>query len=286
MNTQVTATSMQIKAIAEDGLLIKNELDDDVASSWKVSTNASYSTLVELAPTSTADVTAWYHNKSDAPTTAKADQKANTYETLSAAHWLRDTGTGNSGAYYSDTDGGNDKDANEKSYVLLNKFFIKSSGDAIDLGAGETYTALYINKVIVSAGSTSVNLDKSLRVAIKINDNLYIYAPVDGATLSYNVGGYTLTDSTQPDTAGNRTFANSVTALSVPDGGIRNDALPTTGTTAIAQIPAITVAVGSTIEADVYIYFEGEDANCKSEYITDTLDTLNVSVIFGITSVS
>ena len=95
MNTQVTATGMQVKAVAEDGLLIKNELDTDTASNWKVSTNASYGGLVDLAPTSTADVTAWYHNKSDDQNDAKAGQLAATYETLSAdTNWKRDEGTG------------------------------------------------------------------------------------------------------------------------------------------------------------------------------------------------
>ena len=282
MNTQVTATGMQVKAVAEDGLLIKNELDTDAVANWKASTTASYATLVELAPTSTADVVDWYHNKSDNQNDAKADQPASTYEVLSDdAKFKRDTGSGKSGAYYMDGDSDSTKDDNEKAYVLLNKFYIKSSGDAITLGSGHTYADLYINKINVGATSSSAALDASLRVAVKVGSTLYIYAPITGATTSYNVAGYTLTNPSEPDNAGNRTFANPVSATSVPASGIVNS---TTGTTSIPAVTETTLA--NWIEADVYIYFEGEDAGLKSANLQTTLDTLTVEVIFGINTVS
>lgn len=268
MNTQVTATGMQVKAIAEDGLLIKNELDDDTAANWKVSTNASYGSLVDLAPTSTADVTNWYHNKSDDQNDAKAGQLAATYETLSNdLKWKRDAGSGKTGVFYIDGDSDSTKDDNEKAYVLLNKFFIKSSGDVITLGAGQTYADLYVNKINVGATSNSEALDASLRVAVKVGTSLYIYAPVTGATTSYKAGG---SDS-----------GTAVTATTVPSGGIVNS------TTNTASIPAVTEAMPANwVEADVYVYFEGEDAGLKSANLRTTLDTLNVEVIFGITTVA
>ncbi len=264
MNTQVTATGMQVKAVAEDGILIKNELDADSATNWLVSTNASYGSLVTLAPTSTATTTAWYHNSSDDQNTAKAGQLAATYETLSAdANWMRDEGSGKTGVYFIDDSDDDTKDANEKAYVLLNKFYIKSSGNAITLGSTQTYKDLYINKVTVTgAGGTSANLDKSLRIAIKVGSTTVIYAPVSGATLSYKAGG---SDS-----------GTAVTAVEVPANGIVNTATSTT------SIPAVTATSGW-VEADVYIYFEGEDAELKSANLAATLDTLNVEVIFGIT---
>ena len=269
MNTQVTATGMQVKAVAEDGLLIKNELDADAAANWKVSTNASYGALAELAPTSTANVTDWFHNKSDDQNDAKAGQLAATYETLSAlnttaAQWMRDEGSGKTGVYFVDTDDDDTKDATEKAYVLLNKFYIKSSGDAIVLGSGHTYQDLYVNKVNVSATSSSAALDASLRVAVKVGSTLTIYAPVTGATTTYKAGG---SDS-----------GTSVTAISVPSTGIVNTAQ------SVSSIPAVTATSGW-VEADIYIYFEGEDAGLKSANLTTTLDTLNVEVIFGIITV-
>lgn len=268
MNTQVTATGMQVKAIAEDGLLIKNELDTDTPASWKVSTNATYGSLVDLAPTSTADVATWYHNKSDDQNDAKAGQLAATYETLSSdTKWKRDTGSGKTGVYYIDGDSDGTKDDNEKAYVLLNKFFIKSSGDAITLGTGNTYQDLYINKINVGATSASAALDASLRIAVKVGTKLYIYAPVTGATTSYKAGG---SDS-----------GTAVTAATVPATGIVNNVTET------ASIPAVTETTDTNwVEADVYVYFEGEDAGLKSANLVTTLDTLTVEVIFGITTVS
>lgn len=265
MNTQVTASGMQVKAVAEDGLLIINELDADSTANWKVSTTASYGGLVALTPTSTADVSAWYHNKSDDPTTAKAGQAAATYETLSTnANWKRDEGASKSGAYFIDSDADGTKDDVEKAYALLNKFWVKSSGDTINLGAGNTYQALYINKVVVTGASASAALDASLRVAVKVGSQLFIYAPIENATLSYNVAG----------------SATATTAVLVPDGGILNAA------TSQTVVPAIGTAKDSTIPVEIYIYFEGEDTNCKSDNIKATLDTLNVEVMFGITTVT
>ena len=268
MNTQVTATSMQVKAVAEDGLLIKNELDADTAANWQMSADASYGTLVALAPTSTANVTDWYHNKSDDQNDAKAGQLAATYETLSSdTKWKRDAGDSKSGVYYIDTDADNTKDDNEKAYVLLNKFFIKSSGDAIALGSGHTYADLYINKVKVTGASASAALDASLRVAIKIGSALYIYAPVTGATTTYKAGG--------SDTG------TAATVTTVPATYIVNS---TTGTTSIPAVTETTQA--NWVEADIYIYFEGEDAGLKSANLATTLDTMSVEVVFGITTVS
>ena len=266
MNTTVTATGMQVKAVAEDGLLIKNELDADAAANWKSSTTASYGALVDLAPTSTADVTSWYHNKSDDQNDAKAGQLTATYETLSSnANWKRDEGSGKTGVYYIDGDTDNTKDDVEKAYVLLNKFYIKSSGDAITLGAGNTYLDLYINKINVGATSSSAALDASLRVAVKVGSTLYIYAPISGATTTYKAGG---SDS-----------GTAVTVTTVPAGGVVNS------TTTTTSIPAVTATSGW-VEADVYIYFEGEDAGLKSANLVATLDTLTVEVIFGIVTVS
>lgn len=268
MNTQVTASGMQVKAVAEDGILIKNELDTDTASNWKASTTASYGSLAELSPTSTADASSWYHNKSDDQNDAKAGQLAVTYETLSSnTNWKRDEGAGKSGLYYIDDDADGALGATEKSYVLLNKFYIKSSGEAITLGASEKYKDFYVNKINVGATSSSAALDASLRVAVKVGSKVTIYAPVTGATTSYKVAG---SDS-----------GTAVNALTVPTGGLVNTAQNVT------SIPAVTETTAANwVEAQVFIYFEGEDAGLKSANLVETIDTLTVEVVFGITTLA
>ena len=262
MNTQVTATGMKVQAVAEDGLLIINEGDADSVANWKVSTTATFNSAAQLAPTSTSDVSSWYHNKSQAANSAASAQEASTYDTLSGtAKWVRDS---SNGAYYFDTDGGNDKDAGEKYYALLNKFYIKSSGAKITLGAGNTYEALYINGLkVTSATNSSANLNKSLRVAVKVGSEVFIYAPYYTADVNYTVAGTTAT-----------------TAKAVPTSFVLNTK------TAQESIPAIETAKGNTVPVEIYIYFEGEDVNCKSENITAVLDTLNVEVRFGITEIA
>lgn len=271
MNTQVTATGMQVKAVAEDGLLIHNELDDDSATYWKASTQASYSSVAQLVPASSSDMTNWFHNKSNDPNSHVGVE--NPYQDLDATTgWGRDTtGSTPSGTYFIDSDGTAGKGEGEKAYVLLNKFYIKSSGDAIDLTTTSAYQHLYINKVKVTGASStgSAVLDKALRVAIVVGGGTYIYAPFATANVSYNVGG----------------SSTSTTAVAVTDTAnfITNTETALTGTGAI---PAFTKALGETVEADVYIYFEGEDPNCKSANVVANMDTLTVEITFGITEVT
>ena len=274
MNTQVTATGMKVKATAEDGLLIHNELDADSATYWQASTTASYASLVALAPTSSSNMTTWYHNKSNNP---DSHTGVEAYEVLSslntdAARWERDeTQSTGSGVYYVDKDNDQTKDAAEKAYVLLNKFYIKSSGDQITLASGNAYEHLYVNKVKVTGSSQSADLDKALRVAIVIGGNVYIYAPFATANVVYKVGGSN----------------DNTTAIAVTD----TTNFITNTTTSVNSIPAYTAQMNNsgtneTLEADVYIYFEGEDPNCKSANVVATLDSLAVEVVFGITTVT
>lgn len=252
MSKSVTVTGMQVKAEAEKGLLVINELDTDSPANWNTSATASYNTVVPLLPTSTDNVTDWYYKQSSQYNDAEANQAASAYTTLSD---LTDTKASvNDGAF---GDG-------EHDYYLLNKFYIKSSAGEI------TDKELQITTVTATGTSASGNLDASLRVAIKINNKVFIYYPVSGATTQYHVGGYT-GDST------NQTWAKTVNAVDATNG-----TLATPSSTALTTIPANSTAKASAIEADVYLYFEGEDANCKSSNITSTLDNLSVSVSFGL----
>ncbi|MBO4468300.1 MAG: hypothetical protein J5766_03265 [Clostridia bacterium] len=237
MNTQVSATGMQIKAQAEGGIVISNE----AKSTWTASATASHDSVAELIPTSTADVTAWYHNTSDNAADAKAGQAAATYDTLTCAD-------GNSDGVFTATVG-----TEVKNIYLLNKFYIKSSAaEAMTVTGG-----LLINEVTVSGTGTSAALDASLRVAIKIGGTVYIYAPVANATASYVVAG-----------------SGSTTTCKTTDKNVA---------TSVTSIPGN--ATDAPVEAQVYLYFEGEDAACKSDNIAATLDTLQVSVRFGTTAI-
>ena len=249
--TQVTASGMSVKAQSEGGLIISNESKTD----WKTSSTASHNDVAPLVPTSTADCTAWYHNKSEDYNDAAAKQATGTYETLVTTLGKTD-GTPNTGGIgFVDADGNFSKGTNENGYYLLNKFYIKSSADAM------TGTTLYINKIEVTGATTSAELDKALRVSIVINGKTYIYAPFDGATLEYYVKG----------------AADKTTAINAKDKFVNT-------ATDVTNIPAN--STDSPIEAAVYLYFEGEDANCKSANITSSLDQLQLTLVFGTTTIT
>ena len=249
MNTAVQATGMQVQAVAEDGIVIANS----AKASWSNTATAQV-TSATLVPTSAAAVTspAFVHNSSTNADQAQGNQASASYTDLSLT-W----NTNNSeGIGYEDANSNSTLDNNEKSYVLLNNFFIKSSGATI---TGKT---LYINDVTVTSSASLLAIDNSLRVLVVVGSTAYIYAPVINAgsgttTLSYNYKETT-----------------SVTALNATAAEGYDKS---TGITTIPNTDA------DAINAKIYIYFEGEDANCKSTNISGiTVDTLTVTVNFGI----
>ena len=243
-NTNVTAEGMSVQAQAEDGILISNS-DRKNWSSTATATSAS----AKLFPTSTRDVTTWYHNKSQQADDAEASQKADTYEKLSL-----ENSKGTYGVGYVDTNNDDEYNEGEASYYLLNEFTIKSS--AGDLSK----TPLYINSVTVKDNNSNNKLDAALRIAIKVagDENTYIYAPVTEATATYKVGGADKSDLTVK--TNDKNIQTTVNAIPSSDTGVK---------------------------VQVYAYFEGEDANCKSTNISGiTPDELSVSVVFGTATIS
>lgn len=252
MNTQVTATGMEVKATAEDGILISNS----DKGSWTNTASAKVSTAI-LVPTSTTASTtpAFVHAASTNSDEAQPNQDTGKYTDLSLT-WTNTT----FGEGYVDTDGEDGKSANEKAYVLLNEFYIKSSGNALTLGEGKEYADLYINDVTVTGASLAI--DNSLRVLVVIGETAYVYAPV------IDVAGGTTTLAYKFKNTTDVTAIDATTA----DGYDKE-----TGTTTIGNTN------DTAVKAQVYIYFEGEDANCKSTNISGiTTNNLSVTIDFGI----
>lgn len=228
---------MSVQAKAEGGIVIANAN----GGTWSSTADAVTSSAV-LYPTSTKDVTSWYHNKSTNADEAQGSQAAATYETLTLTKSAGSYGVG----YVEDGSAG--YDGTESAYYLLNTFTIKSSSETLN---GVTF---YINSVTVTGTNTSVALDASLRIAIKIagDSTTYIYAPVTGATTTYKVGGSDQTAITVK-TASDKNVSTSINTISTTGFGV-----------------------------EIFAFFEGEDANCKSTNASGlTLDNLAVEVVFG-----
>ena len=139
-----------------------------------------------------------------------------------------------------------DADDTNKHYQLT-KWRIKS------LAEGTTST-LKVAKITVEDNTNSLALNESLRVAICVGGTEWFYfAPLKSATTGLN------------------RYTGSAPAA-YPDGRIfAGDTPNATLTTALTSTP---------VEIEVYVYYEGEDAQCKSSNITTTVDTLKVTIVY------
>lgn len=142
-------------------------------------------------------------------------------------------------------------------YVLKRQFAIRAASDKQDI----TGVQLAITKVEAKAAtSNSPNLNKAVRVGVKVSTGaasdsaFYIYAPQNG--------GFELT-------------------ANYASGATKTEPAGPTGTTDVMTLANDTIpANDSQLIVDIYIWFEGEDANCKSANITAALDQINVAVTF------
>ncbi|MBO4934896.1 MAG: hypothetical protein J5441_07015 [Clostridia bacterium] len=273
MNTTVTAANMQVKAVADQGILINVE---DTADSqyWDSNATTNQTTGILLHATSTADTTTWYvaHSKitSDAAKAGAGAPSSNLttegYKTLGTDPYSTATSTVAAAAAshqakqditYVDT--GATGYTNGEGYYVKYTYFLKSSAEAIttSLAQGEQN----LNITVKATGpdtATSANLDKALRVAVKIAGRVYFFAPVVGADGTYYVNA-----GSNPTTP--------VVAASASAGA--------TSATNVLTIPAVTA---DGLEADVFVYFEGEDTNLMTDNALSTLDNLIVSVEFSL----
>ncbi len=274
MNTQVTASNMQVRAVAENGLLI-NEVAGASDTNWdeEATANQTASNPALLYPASTTNGTTWYHAASKKSNTAaaagagaesadivKASGASSGYETLpalTAITAMSDTAEGGTKAARQ-TMGRTASDA--AGYYVHYQYYLKSSADAITLGTDTGDQNVKIKSVTATLpdAQASEDLNPALRVGIKLNSKFYIYAPVGSYTASYYV-------------------AAGSTATS-----------PIAGTTAtatdLAQLPAVNAANTTTV--DVYIWYEGEDAACKTDNaLAATLDNIKIDIVFALETI-
>ncbi len=263
LNTKVNATNMEVIAVAEQGILI-NEVAAASDTHWDDTASTNQTEGIPLHATSTANTSAWFVAFSKrSGSSASASSSANSedltidgYSTLGTTPFVIATETiaaiagtnAQRDIVYVDKDGSSSYQAGEGFYVKYT-YYIKSSADAITCALTANTQNLNVVEPTVTGNSTSADLDKSLRVAVVVNNKAYIYAPLNSSAGTYYVG-------------------SSHTATT-----------PLTGNqaTSLTTIPA-TTADG--VPVYVYMWFEGEDANLKTDNITTTLDNLTVNIGF------
>jgi hypothetical protein len=190
LNTEVSAEGMQVKAVAEQGILI-NEIATANDTNWDNQALAGQNAPVSLRATSTANTGTWYvafsklsdNSASAASGTASANLTDTGYTALGTSPFTTTTNTVTATAgskaqediVYVDTDEGSDYDDGEGFYVKYT-YYLKSSAAQINCGTAANAQNLQIKEVTCTQPGTvtSGDLDKSLRVAVVVNSKAYI----------------------------------------------------------------------------------------------------------------
>ena len=276
VNTSVTVTGLQVKAKAEGGIVIapysitKTSVADPTGEAPnRTNTKTDFAAVApaldsdfkntatnnlgvaELYPTSTATASAWYHAVSSEYDNHEAADGS--YVPLTGI--TTDGKMMKSGADGSENVGG--LYAIEGEYFLYNKYKVKSTTSADSFG-------LYIREInVTSSASNSTALNKSLRVAVKAGTGaVKFFAPLYNAAPA---GGF-------------EWYNGSAVAASTAVAG-------DTYTTNNMLTASASEVVQAGIDLEIWVYYEGEDENCKtSNAQAVTVDTLSLSFTFATTA--
>jgi len=247
----VTVTGLNMQAAAEEGIVISNSDKNTWTTSATAKVNPGDAAFI---PTSTADLSTWYHALSNSATDG---QSGLSYETFTINEpTIEGVKSGTAG----------DQVTAAKNVYLLNDFYIQAAG-VYEINTQD----IYIQNLSATVDGTSVSddLNKSLRLGIMyydvINENTTntiktIFSPVDGATARYTVN-----KTTEVTPITKTTTSNSTTALVATS----------------VKIPAYTPNGATALKFSTYLWFEGEDKENKSVNITANLDKLAISFKFG-----
>jgi hypothetical protein len=292
MNKSVEVTGMRLKAQAEKGILINEMAAPTGAGTWSAEALAGHDSAIALRPASTSDLANWWHanskitsNEGGAGTGETVTVDTTNTVALDTDVYYADIKPGATGisaadtaatadtnaartVYYSDGVGGTDDSLDDgEGYYVLYKYYIKTSGNtALNVTAGNLKAAVKATKTNNDTENISTNLDKALRVGIKVSGDTKttIFAPVAGADEKNNITNNTAGSSYKEVTP----VAASATGTATTATGINNAAV---------SLPAVTA---NGLEVDVYVWFEGEDTNCKSDNLTAVLDSYQIDITF------
>ncbi len=299
MNKEVSVTGMQLKAHSEEGLLI-NEVASASTGTWEEVALAGQGSAISLRPASTKDLANWWHansKKSNNEAGADANGSIDTDLTVEVATgtYYKDISISKSEGqnptlltdvtaaeadtnaertvYYDDATFGTTAGTLEdgEGYYINYKYYLKSSGND-DLTVSANNLLVNVTASLIDGNTaTAQNLDSSLRVGVKIDDQFKVFAPVTNFDPLYYVT--------------NNAAGSAYTAMS-SSGADQNVFAGNTNvefnTSAAIVIPKVT---GDDTNhegklVDVYVWFEGEDSHCKSDNLLATLNGYNIDIKF------
>ena len=213
---------------------------------YNSSANSVKSTCAELFPASTYDLSTWLTSVSTDPSQANTKQQY-----TSATAWSS-----------------NESDA----HYIVHDFYIRSSSaSALTVWSVDVKS---VSAQVVDPNPDDANvpavkdLEKSLRVGVKFgtSTNSYIYGPIAGYSASVSVqkaaGAYSSAAADRETVAA---LAGNTQSRDHSQTNIPNN-----------------TAEG--LHAYVYVWFEGEDANCISDNIVSDLNAIAITVEFTTTA--
>ena len=299
MNKEVQIVGMEVKAHAEEGLLI-NEVASATSATWdEKAQGKATAELISLRPASSSDLTTFWHanSKKSADEAGQGDDKSNTvvisgtganavlykdvtnikdHAVIAAADAAGNT-QAETHVYFDDasfgpTTTGNDTYDDGEGYYVKYTYYLKSSKSGGALTVANLQARVKAEK---TTGSSDLALDNALRVGVKYGSTgMKIFAPVkntvaspNGTTTTGPSTSYTVT-SDDKGTAG-----DTVTPIIASATG--TETAWTKINTSDETIPAVT-SEGAPVY--VYVWFEGEDVNCMSDNLTATLAAYDITV--------
>lgn len=273
MNKEVEVRNLTVQVKAEGGLLIAETVNgvwDEAANTLTETDDAK----VALFPTSTANTSAWYHatsksaaNAANASQDGASELKSEGYTELElSSEEIQAAVAGSNGkkdVYYVDS-GETGYDETDAKYYVKYIYYLKTSTEGTtNLGLTSGSQNVNISVVSVEGNENSTDLNKAMRVGIEIGGKFYIFAPIEGATGTY--------------------FVNATTETTAIDSSASTHDTPMSIATALTSLPGMN---GDPTPVYIYMWYEGEDENCKSENVTATLDELTVKVEFKLVTLN
>jgi len=303
MNKEVQVVGMEVKAHAEEGLLI-NEVKEANSKTWDEQAQGKQTAeLISLRPASSHNLTTFWHanSKKSSDEAGLGDDKDNTVVITAAsgensAVLYKDVtsikdhaviaaagATGNTQAethvFFDDasfgaTTTGDDTYDDGEGYYVKYTYYLKSSKSDSPLTVNNLQAQV---KAVKTSTSTDLALDNALRVGVKYGSTgMKIFAPVKNTVASPNgtaTTGPTTEYSVTNDAAGSAgTTVNPVVASATGEFTAY-----TKINTSAETVPAVT-SEGAPVY--VYVWFEGEDVNCMSDNITAALAAYDITVNF------
>jgi hypothetical protein len=297
MNKEVKAVGMEVKAHAEEGLLI-NEVKAANSKTWDEQAQGDETaTLISLRPASSSALTTFWHanSKKSADEAGLGDDKGNTvvisgegenavlykdvtniaHNDIVAADNAADGSKAETTVYYENASfGGTDDYQDGEGFYVKYTYYLKSSKSGSSLTVNNLQAQV---KAVKTDGSEDKALDNALRVGVKYgNTGMKIFAPVKNAVASPN-GTATTGPSTSYSVTNDAKGSAGTTVEPVVASATGEFTAYTQINTSAETIPAVTEN-GAPVY--VYVWFEGEDINCMSDNITAALAAYDITVNF------